>query len=49
MSGNGIALAYVYAVDAFARSASSNSLTHAEALSIAKAICHLARWYSDAT
>lgn len=42
-SANGVALAYVYALEGHARSASPNSLTLPEARSIANAIACLAQ------
>lgn len=41
VSGNGFALAYIYALDGFARSASPQALKPAEALALARAICRL--------
>ena len=42
LASNDIPIAYVYALDGHARSASPNSLTPAEALAIARAISRLA-------
>ena len=39
VSSNGFALAYLYALEGFARSASPNTLKPEEALAIARAIC----------
>ena len=42
MSSNGYPVAWVYSKDAWARGAAPDSLSHSEALSIAKAIARLA-------
>lgn len=42
MSSNGFPLVWIYSKDAFARNAVPDSISHAEALAIAKAICRLA-------
>lgn len=42
VSSNGFPLAWIYSKDAFARNAVPDSISHSEALAIAKAICRLA-------
>jgi hypothetical protein len=42
MSANGIPLAWIYSKDAFIRNAAPHSLSHSEALAIARAFAALA-------